>query len=112
MSKYHVKVVKGRSESVYPADGYTVTTVPKEGYYAENPEVLGIPHGQKVKLTLEPSQKEILLPRDGRVAYITDPEHHGNTIDSYPKRREREMRVLDEEKREKETKKENINVST
>lgn len=98
MSAYHIKVVKGRSETVHPCDGYTVTTVPNEGTYADNPEIIGIPKGQKVKLELSPSNKVILLPRDGRIAFVMSGEgkSKGDTIDSYPKKRDRQIRNLEE----------------
>lgn len=105
MSDYHVKVVKGRKETVYPCSGYTVTVKPEgsDPLYIDHPEIVGLPpfgyfddrpnpnntpEGQTVKLELEsPSQPVIYLPRDGKVAYIMNEK--GDTIDTYPKRKHR-----------------------
>src|SRR5688572_12407231 len=101
MATYHINVVKGRKEKPHPCDGYTVTTLPNEGYYAEHPELLGIPKGQKIKIDTERPDPEvkgdiihetILIPRDGQIAYVMNDK--GDTITSYPKKRERQMRVL------------------
>jgi len=100
---YHINVVKGRKETPHPCDGYAVTTIPPEGYSHDHPEVYGVPKGQKVMIETErPGENgtiihgTILLPRDGQIAYIMNEK--GDTITSYPKKREREMRTLGEEK--------------
>jgi hypothetical protein len=84
---YHIKVVRGRFEKPHPCNGYTVTTLPSAGYYAENPHVIDMPPGQRVKIVTDGGET-ILIPRDGRVAYVMD--SGGNTIDTYPKKRARE----------------------
>lgn len=98
MPNYHIKVVKGRKEKPHPCEGYTVTVVPSKGYYAENPHLIDVPAGQRVKFDLEivnkkgePDREVILLPRDGSVAYVLD--SLGNTIDTYPKKRDRKGQV-------------------
>lgn len=105
MSDYHVKVIKGRRETVYPCSGYTVIVKPEgtDPKYNEHPEIVGLPpvgffndranpnntpEGQIVKLELNsPDQPVIYLPRDGKVAYIMNAK--GDTIDTYPKRKQR-----------------------
>lgn len=102
MAIYHIKVKKGRTDKPYPADKFTVTTLPKEGYYAEHPEVIGMPPGQKVRFETEYNKdgqiirETILLPRDGQIAFVLDSQ--GNTIDSYPKKRDRVLRNVEESK--------------
>lgn len=97
MINYHIKVKKGRKDKPHPCGGYTVTTLPKEGYYAEHPEVIGMPKGQKVKFELtgvpEGGENLILLPRDGQIAFVLDSQ--GNTIDTYPKKRDRQIRNVE-----------------
>lgn len=108
MSDYHVKVVKGQRETVYPCSGYTVTVRPEgsgssDQHYVDHPEIVGLPpegyfddkpnpnntpEGQTVKLELNgPDQPVIYLPRDGKIAYIMNEK--GDTIDTYPKRKHR-----------------------
>lgn len=102
MPNYHLKVVKGRSVKMYPCESPTITVVPAKGYYAENPHLIGMPEGQKVKFDLEfvnpkgeMERKIILLPQDGNVAYVLD--NLGNTIDTYPKKRDRQVEVKPEQ---------------
>lgn len=92
MATYHVKTVKGRTEKIHPCDGYTVTTLPQQGHYAEHPEVIGMPKGQKVKIELD-SGKTLCYPRDGVIFVMNN---GGKTIDTYPKKRERKLRNLDD----------------
>lgn len=100
MPTYHVKTIKGRKEKFYPCDGITVTVVPSVGYFADNPEEIGVPKGQRIKLELSHPVNcpgEILIPRDGTVAHIMNEK--GDTLQTYPKKRDRqqELRVLDEQ---------------
>jgi hypothetical protein len=97
MPNYHVKVVKGRTARVYPCESPTITVVPAEGYYHDNPHLIDMPEGQRVKLDLEfinpqglMERKIILIPQDGSVAYLMDEK--GNTIETYPKKRDRDQR--------------------
>lgn len=97
MATYHIKTVKGRTEKIHPCDGYTVTTLPRQGHYAEHPEVIGMPEGQKVKIELDsgknPAGKTLYYPRDGIIFVMNN---NGKTIDTYPKKRERKLRNLDD----------------
>lgn len=103
--EYTIKTVRGVKEKPYPCDGYTVTNLPESGYYLEHPEILGLPKGQKTRLVLEDGKGTILLlPRDGTFAFVIQ---NGVTIDRYPKgkredkkaaKREKELRVVEEEK--------------
>lgn len=98
MAEYSIQVRKGRKDTLHPCDGYTVTTVPKEGYYAENSEVIAVPKGQKVKLELdckEHGKEVILLPKDGQIAFVLNQK--GDTITSYPKKRDRQIRNVSKE---------------
>jgi hypothetical protein len=97
MANYHIKVAKGRKATLYPCEEYTVTTVPAEGYYAENPHVINMPEGQRVKLDInyidsqgKLARRVILIPQDGDVAYVLDPHADGKTIETYPKKRDRQ----------------------
>lgn len=96
MPNYHLKVVKGRKETIYPCELPVITVVPTQGRYAENSELIDVPQGQRIKFDLEflnskneLERKIILIPRDGSVAYLMDTQ--GNTIDTYPKKRHREV---------------------
>lgn len=110
MSVYHIKVIKGSSEKIYPCDGYTVTSLPESGYYREHPEIIGLPlegyyseypdkkkngppEGQILKLILEPELQEIYLPKHGREIFIMNEK--GDTIDRYPKKRRKGMRMTE-----------------
>lgn len=109
MFEYHVKVVKGRKETVYPCSGYTVTVRPEgtDSKYNDHPEIVGLPpigffdgkpnpdntpEGQVVKLELNgpdgPGNPIVYLPRDGKVAYIMNSK--GDTIDTYPRKPRRQ----------------------
>lgn len=105
MPNYHIKVVKGRVERMHPCEEFTVTIVPAKGHYAENPHLINMPLGQKIKLDLEfvnmkgeMDRKVILLPKDGSVAYVMDSV--GNTVDTYPKKRYRQVEVRPEQEQE------------
>lgn len=99
MPNYHLKVVKGRKEKLHPCESFTVTVVPTHGYYAENPHLVDVPKGQRIKFDVEYvdtrtgklAREIILIPRDGSVTYVLD--NLGNTIDTYPKKRDRQGRV-------------------
>lgn len=123
MPNYHLKVVKGRKETIYPCELPVITVVPTQGRYAENSELIDVPQGQRVKFDLEflnskneLERKIILIPRDGSVAYLMDTQ--GNTIDTYPKKRHREVGPnKDQDKREErkednEEKKEDISSNS
>lgn len=108
---YHIKMVKGNTEKPYQCEGYTVTTLPKEGYYHDHPEKIGMPRGQRVKFDMEViengelTRKVICIPKDGAVAYVMNDK--GDTIDTYPKKRERVKGVESKiEKREEQSQKE------
>jgi hypothetical protein len=102
MSSYHLKVVKGRTVKMHPCEMPTITVVPSQGHYAENPHLIDMPKGQKIKFDLEfvntkgeMERKIILLPKDGSVAYLLDDK--GNTIDTYPKKRDRQVEIKPEQ---------------
>lgn len=126
MPNYHIKVVKGRKEKPHHCEGYTVTVIPSQGYYAENPHLLGlpavgyydrhpnsiltgldgkrVPEGQRIMFELEVhdaakglTRQVIYLPKDGTVAYVLDAHNNGNTIDTYPKKRDRQVEVKPEQ---------------
>lgn len=104
MAIYHVKVVNGAKEKVFPCDGYAPTVLPEKGYYKDHPEILGIPEGKTVKIDLMRSTPEgkqeyfeTVYGSSRSKIYIMNNE--GRTIDRYPrerKKREKEFRVVEE----------------
>lgn len=107
---YHIKVMKGRKERMYPpCIGYTVTAKPEgsDGLYNEHPEIVGLPpegfysdnrpnhnqtpEGQILKFELDnPTHDVIYLPRDGKILFVMNGD--GDTIDTYPRKAQRNDR--------------------
>ncbi len=111
MPIYHVKVVTGSNERVYPCDGYSVVTRPEEGRYKDHPEILGIPEGKTVKIDLmrgtpEGVQQYFQTVYGGSRTKIFIMNDKGKTIDKYPREkkkggvRELEFRVVEEKEKE------------
>lgn len=110
MARYHINIVRGSTTKPYPCEGYTVTEMPREGYYRENPHLIKMKEGDKVRFELESPDQVLTIPKNGRVAYVVDGQT-GKTIARYPKgpkdklkeqekegeRSEKELRVLAEE---------------
>lgn len=104
---YHIKVIKGRKERMYPpCIGYTVTPRPNgsDELYNEHPEIVGlppvgfygddrpnrnkVPEGQILKIELDnPTRDVIYLPRDGKILFVMNGD--GDTIDTYPRKAQR-----------------------